>query len=147
MLSKQIHIARILLTVLLFSQAGFAVNVMYCGNNVDKVTLNNFWKPSTNLDSCSDYEQEVQKHSCCENKEEKSEDEKCCFVEVISQNTTDYLNVFGLNFDFFILTDTYFYLNNFVETEPQVEDVLNNIGFTPNAPPLYKLYHQFIFYA
>ncbi|HLV46547.1 MAG TPA: hypothetical protein VKY32_05850 [Flavobacterium sp.] len=146
---KQIHIARILLTVLLFSQAGFAVNVMYCGNNVDKIVLNNVWKASTDFDdSCGHHDEEkTQKKPCCENRDEKSTDKKCCFVEVISQSGTDYLNVFGLHFDFFIWNDTYFYLNNFIEIEPETKDVLPHVSFTSNAPPLYKLYHQFIFYA
>ena len=38
MLLKQVHIARILLAVLLFSQTGLAVNVMYCGESIDKIT-------------------------------------------------------------------------------------------------------------
>ena len=149
MLLKKIYIARILLTVLLFSQAGFAVNVMYCGNNVDKIVFNNIWKPSQDIDdSCGHhYEKEIQKKPCCENKNEKSPGKKCCFVEVISQGGTDFLNVFGLNFDLFIWNETHFILNNFGVIESEIKNVLPHVRYASNAPPLYKLYHQFIFYA
>ena len=147
MLSKQIHIARILLAVLLFSQAGFAVNVMYCHDNVNKVTVN-FLTSSEEKDSCGhDEVRELPKKGCYENSLSTDADKKCCFVEVISQNGTDYLNVFGLNFDFFIWNDVYFVFHQFVEFDFKPKNIRAKVGFSSNAPPLYKLYHQYIYYA
>lgn len=144
MLLKQVHIARILLAVLLFSQTGLAVNVMYCGESVDKITLNNIWKNAEESDNCSHFDQEVEQKACCA---DAGENEKCCFVEVISQSSADYLNVLGLNFDVFISSEPYFYQNNFNVVHTETQEISTKIGFSPNAPPLYKLYNQFIFYA
>lgn len=127
------HIAFLIASLILFSQIGLALNVHYCGQSIAKVSVSTLHDNTTEKDCCGVV---IQKSSCCKDKQLKFEKKE--FQSSVS--------VFSFDKAFFI-----------VETQiPQDfkrnQDVLaiqKSIFYhcEANAPPLYQLYSQYIFYA
>jgi hypothetical protein len=128
------HISLLLAFFLLVSNIGFAFNVRYCGNDITSVTL----KTSTQdekleKDCCGVVEKESH---CCKDKEVKFEKK----TDDLIQKTVSFHPVFILQSN---------------EWNPCVFSFVSNFkknAFTSyycdaNAPPFFKLYHQYIFYA
>ena len=120
--------------LLLVSNVGFAFNVHYCGGEIASVSLKTIAS------------QKIEK-ACCSKKVEK--EESCCKDKVVnfqkkSDNTI--LKVFSIDSPFyFIIKES----QTFVFSS---EEILKSAQATSyfcdaNAPPLFKLYSQYIFYA
>ena len=120
--------------LLLVSNVGFAFNVHYCGGEIASVSV----KPITS--------KAVDK-GCCAKKVEK--EDSCCKDKVVnfqkkSDNTI--LKVFSVECPFyFIITES----QNFVfsSNENLKSAPIASYFCQANAPPLFKLYSQYIFYA
>lgn len=123
---------------LLVSNVGFAVDVHYCGGKVASI------KPASwgNVETSK-----VVKKSCCASKVEKKE--SCCKNKVVHfQKKSGKVTLNSISFqpDFNFL---------FEEWNPVVFSEITNFENSritayycdANAPPLFKLYHQYIFYA
>ena len=112
---------------------GLAMNVHYCGDEIASVSLN------TNVDS-SDTEED-----CCGIVEKQSH---CCSDKVVHfEKKTDQATVFTVQLDSVdvFVYDTWqpivfstFSVNEFNGS--------SEYSFQSNAPPLFKLYSQYIFY-
>jgi hypothetical protein len=119
--------------LLLVSNIGFAFDVHYCGDKIASVSLNTAASASPEKKCCGSSEK---KSSCCK--------DKVVRFEKKSDNAT--LKIFFFQLDF-----------------PAVIQGFNPIAFLPvsnfksnqitsyyadaNAPPLFKLYSQYIFYS
>ena len=128
------HISILLAFFVLVSNIGLAFNVRYCGSEITSVTLKT---PALDRNLEKD---------CCGVVEKKSH---CCKdKEVKFQKKTDDLiqKIVSFHSDFIFLTN---------EWNPSVFSFVSNFkkdSFTSyycdaNAPPFFKLYHQYIFYA
>lgn len=136
------HISLFLAFFLLVSNIGFALDVHYCGGEIASV------KPV--LWKTVEFENTPDK-SCCAPKVSTTLEKKdsCCKDKVVhfekkSENTTVNSIVFHPNFVFL-----------FQELNPIIFSEISNFETSSissyycdaNAPPLFQLYHQYIFYA
>jgi hypothetical protein len=137
------HISFILAFFLLVSNIGFAVDLHYCRGEVASVKPI-YWKNTESLNSVND--------NCCGPKVIYNVQKKdsCCKDKVVhfqkkSENGT--LNSLSFNPDFICLLK---------EWNPIIFPEISKFEGNPitayyycdaNAPPLFKLYHQFLFYA
>lgn len=129
------YIIVILSFLLLFSNAGLAFNVHYCSDKIVSVSL------KSNIPS-----QETNK-GCCEKSTDK--EQSCCKNKVFHfQQKQDTLisKAFAFHLDYsFILHEwnpIVFSSVSFFE-KSQISTYYCDV----NAPPLYKLYSQYVFYA
>lgn len=136
------HISFLLAIFLLVSNTGFAVGVHYCGGNVASVKPI-FWKTSETLNK--------EEKGCCPPKVSTTTNKKdsCCKNKVVHfQKKSGKVTLNSISFqpDFIFLIE---------EWNPIIFSEFSNFEdsrITPyycdaNAPPLFKLYHQYIFYA
>lgn len=132
------HLSLFLAFFLLVSNVGFAVDVHYCGGKVASI------KPASweNIQT-----PKAVKKSCCASKVEK--EDSCCKDKVVHfQKKSGKVSLNSISFqpDFNFL---------FEEWQPVVFSEFSNFENSriasyycdANAPPLFKLYHQYIFYA
>lgn len=120
--------------LLLVSNVGLAFNVHYCGGEIASVSV----KPIAY--------QKAEK-SCCSKKVEK--EESCCKDKVVnfqkkSDNTV--LKVFSIDSPiYFIIKESQTFV---FSSEANLKSAQATSYFcAANAPPLFKLYSQYIFYA
>jgi len=132
------HISLFLAFFLLVSNVGFAVDVHYCGGEIASIKPAS-WK---NIETPKAVEK-----SCCASKVEKKD--SCCKNKVVHfQKKSGKVSLSSISFqpDFNFLFEEW---NPVVFSEfPNFEN--NRIASyycDANAPPLFKLYHQYIFYA
>ena len=128
------HICITLALLLLVSNIGFAFNVHYCGDEISSISL------KTSLSS-----EEIEKN-CCGEIEEKS---NCCDTKVLHFQKKSETSLTHL---FFQIADIQLSNNDW---NPNSHVIISNfkINSIPtyfcdaNAPPCFKLYSQYIFYA
>ena len=119
---------------LLFSNVGLAFNVHYCGDTIASVSLkSDFSSPKTEENCCGIDEKE---NSCCKDKVVNFQKKSDNFIEK------------GFSFQ----SDAPFVVqewNPFVSTAFQHfnGNKITTYFCDANAPPLFKLYSQYIFYA
>ena len=120
--------------LLLVSNVGFAFSVHYCGGEIASVSV----KPIAS--------KQVDK-GCCAKKVEK--EDSCCKDKVVnfqkkSDNTI--LKVFSIDSPFYFIikeSQTFIFSSNENLKNAQTASYFCDA----NAPPLFKLYSQYIFYA
>jgi hypothetical protein len=139
------HISIILSSLVLFANVGLALNVHYCHNKVTAVSF--AYKVLQPVNEHHHTHDGHEKKSCCGKKESHK---KCCKDDVVKlQDSTDHAIVKSLQLDLgaFCAINEWkpiqFYA---VENQPAKKE---NPSFycDSNAPPLYKLYCQYILYA
>ena len=112
---------------------GLAMNVHYCGDEIASVSIN------TNFDSSSSEE------NCCGSVERQSH---CCSDKVVHfEKKTDQATVFTIHMD--IVDATVFEAWRpiaFVPFSINENENSTDYSFQSHAPPLFKLYSQYIFY-
>ena len=128
------HISIFLAILLLVSNVGLAFNVHYCGGEISSVSLNSTLPSLKNKKGCCE-KLASKKDSCCKDK------------KIVFQKKTDNGIVKSFSFQF-----------NYVFLVPQYERTVfavtpsfkNNSSLAyycdANAPPLFKLYHQYLLY-
>ena len=136
------HISLLLAFFLLVSNVGFAVDVHYCGGKLASVTPI-YWKNTKSIN-------EVEKGCCAPKANEKVEkNDSCCKDKLINfQKKSENITFSSASF----LPDFNFLLE---EWSPIVFSEISHFENSPiasyycdaNAPPFFKLYHQYIFYA
>ena len=119
--------------LLLVSNIGFAFDVHYCGGEIASVKLRTTAEPVVEKKCCGSKEK---KNSCCKNKvvhfEKKSDDATIKF--------------FFFQFAFPAVIQDYKPLVFLEIPNFKKKEVLSYYA-DANAPPLFKLYHQYIFYS
>ncbi|AWK04087.1 hypothetical protein HYN56_07525 [Flavobacterium crocinum] len=119
--------------LLLVSNIGFALDVHYCGGKIASISLNTTSKPVVEKKCCGSKEK---KNSCCKDKHVQ--------IEKKSDNAT--LKFFFFQFDFPAVQQDYKPLV-FLELPGFKKKEALSYYADANAPPLFKLYHQYIFYS
>jgi len=128
------HISLFLAFFLLVSNVGLAFNVHYCGDEIDSVSLKPSFVDNDSEENCCGVVEKISK--CCKDK-----------VIVIQKNTHDAtIKYFSVQFDYHFLVQD-FYCFNFTFPQFFNKTILNSYYCDANAPPLFKLYSQYIFYA
>ena len=129
------HISIFLAFLLLVANVGLAFNVHYCGGEISSVSLNSTL-PSIQTE-----------RSCCEKKVVGKKDSCCKDKKVIIQKKGDsgIIKSFSFQMDYaFVIPETH----SFVFTT--VDNFKNNSSLSyycdANAPPLFKLYSQYLLY-
>jgi len=128
------HICITLAFLLLVSNIGFAFNVHYCGDEISSISF----KTSLSL-------KEIEKN-CCGEIEEKS---NCCDTKVLHFQKKSETSLTHL---FFQIADIQLSNNDW---NPNSHVIISNFKINSiqtyfcdaNAPPYFKLYSQYIFYA
>ena len=136
------HISLFLAFFLLVSNVGFAVDVHYCGGKIAALKPS-FWKIFESQNAVDE--------SCCiqEASTTLEENGSCCKDKVVSfQEKFENVTVNSISFQpdcNFLLEDwhtiIYSELQNFEINK------ITSYYCDANAPPLFKLYHRYIFYA
>lgn len=129
------HISIFLAVLLLVSNAGLAFNVHYCGGEIASVSLNSTL-PSVQSEK-----------GCCEKKVTSKKDSCCKDKKIVFQKKTDNGIVKSFSFQF----DYVFVVPDFQPTVFTVAPSFkNNLSLAyycdANAPPLFKLYSQYLLY-
>lgn len=132
------HLSLFLAFFLLVSNVGLAVDVHYCGGEIASVKPV-LWRT---IESQSTVEE-----GCCASKAE--EKDSCCKDKVVNfQKKSENVTLISISFqpDFNFMFEEW---NPLVFSEfPNFEsNEITAYYCDANAPPLFKLYHQYIFYA
>jgi hypothetical protein len=128
------HICITLALLLLVSNIGFAFNVHYCGDEISSISF------KTSLSS-----EEIEKN-CCGEIEKKS---NCCDTKVFhfqKKSETSLTHLFFQIVDIH-LSNHYWYPNSTVKISNFKINSIPTYFCDANAPPYFKLYSQYIFYA
>lgn len=128
------HICSLLAVLLLVSNVGFAFNVHYCGDEIASISLKSAFS-SNNIEE-----------NCCGIVEEKSH---CCKNKVLhfqKKSETSTFNVFTFNSDILFLNQ-YWKPFQITSTPNFKRNSITSYFCDANAPPFFKLYSQYIFYA
>jgi hypothetical protein len=124
----------LLAILILVSNIGVAFKVHYCGDEVASISLKTaFSNPNSEANCCG----EMEKNS------------KCCHNKIVNfQKKSDFSSIKS-----FAFTTNYFIQNTIwhpIIFEPKLgyKNIQNTSFYcNNNAPPLYKLHHQFLFYG
>jgi hypothetical protein len=128
------QICSLLAVLLLVSNIGFAFNVHYCGDEIASVSLkSSFLSKNTEEDCCGTVEK---KSHCCKDK----------VLHFQKKSETSSFKIFTFNSDILIA------YNDWKPIVASSKLNLNRNSTTSyfcdaNAPPFFKLYSQYIFYA
>jgi hypothetical protein len=135
------HISILLTFLLLASNMGMAINVHYCGGEVSSVSLD--YKQA---EACGSQKKEMK--SCCAAMAKKHK--SCCDNDVVKlqDKKSDNIIVKSLQLDLGA-----FYMEGqwqpvqFYAQAPLVAKQTPSFYCDSHAPPLFKLYCQYVFYA
>jgi hypothetical protein len=119
--------------LLLVSNIGFAFDVHYCGGKIASVSLNTTVTASPEKKCCGSSEK---KSSCCK--------DKVVHIEKKSDNATFKYFFFKISFPALIKEYkhiAFLFVPNFKSNQ------ITSYYSDANAPPLFKLYNQYIFYS
>ena len=120
--------------LLLVSNVGLAFEVHYCGNKIAGVTIKPAYSTVEHSKKCCSIKKKTL--SCCSN--------KLVHFQKKSDNATVKTFFFQVDAPLIITENPSFVFNT-------VSNFKNNSTISyqcdANAPPLFKLYHQFLFYA
>lgn len=136
------HISLLLSFFLLVSNVGFAIDVHYCGGEIASVKPV-FWKTVQS--------QSTVEESCCPPKVSSNVEKNggCCKDKVVNiQKKSENVTLTSISFqpDFNFLFEEW-KLVVFCELPNFENNCITSYYCDANAPPLFKLYHQYIFYA
>ncbi|MDO5105558.1 hypothetical protein [Capnocytophaga sp.] len=124
----------------MYSNSGWALAFHYCGDEIASVSLDFLHSTSSQTDCCPIDE------SCCANSDEHS---NCCDNQTFESSSSEnkvITQIFKLTFSTFLPSETQFF--HFQNTE-NIKSKKSTPAFYVdlNAPPLYTLYCQLVFYA
>lgn len=151
MLNKRL-ISIVFFISFLFSNVGWSITVHYCQGEAYYGKLN--YSVQQPKDSC-EIKVIEESEDCCNNtfdikkENQKSDHEECCKDDIIKVSTSDQTiqKTYSQNFDFVVPNLSWTNLSiPYVDYSLPILKALNYY-VDSNAPPLYKLYCQLIFYA
>jgi hypothetical protein len=135
------HISFLLALLILVSNVGLAFNVHYCGGELAGISLD--YKKS---EPCVE-QKVVEEDACCAT---SNEHDSCCSNDKvdIKKTISDEVIVKNFQLDLGVFTFTEAYNFSAVTPIEHVDCKSDEPSFycDSNAPPLYKLYCQYIFY-
>lgn len=131
-----------LAVLLLISNFGLAFNVHYCGDKIASFSsaFNTLPKQFSQEDAkkdCCCIKKGDKENSCCKNKVvDLKKDSKEVIVKTIS---------FQIDAPFLLIKTNELLVEKVIQFLPKAD--VTQYYCSPNAPPLYKLFNQYIFYA
>jgi len=130
----------LLALAILFSNVGLAINIHYCGDEIEKIAFG--YAASI---GCAD---ETHTKACCKEKNE-TEKKDCCKNETIKQKTDDVvIKIFNVQQLSEFITPIVYKFQPLVISKSILPKKINAaFRCESNAPPLYKLYNQYLLYA
>ncbi|KGO88915.1 HYC_CC_PP family protein [Flavobacterium suncheonense] len=135
------HISFVLALLILVSNVGLAFNVHYCEGELAGVSLD-----YKKYEPCVEEKAEAEK-SCCAT---SNEHDSCCSNDKIDlkKSISDEIIVksFQLDLAAFTVADVWEPINFEAVEEAAVKSDTPSFYCDSNAPPLYKLYCQYVFY-
>lgn len=121
--------------LLLVSNTGLAFNVHYCGGKIASLVLGSALAPETKTKSCCELKRDSKKENCCKDKK----------VVVQKKSDDGVIKSFSMQMDaVFVLSG-----NQICPLGSRVVFKTNlpySYSCDANAPPLFKLYSQYLFY-
>ena len=133
------YIGIILTTLIVFSNIGLALNVHYCHDSVSSVSITY---------KTSHYNKKQKQKSCCAMAAKASK--KCCKTHVVKlQDKTDttLIKQMHLNLGSFCAVNEWKPALLYSSVTPPAKKESPSFYCDSHAPPLFKLYCQYIFYA
>ncbi len=128
------QICSLLAVLLLVSNIGFAFNVHYCGDEIASVSLKSTFSSNNTEKNCCGVV-EIKSH-CCKNK----------VFHFQKKSESSIFNVFTFNSDILFLNQDWKpFLITFAPNFKR--NSITSYFCDANAPPFFKLYSQYIFYA
>lgn len=128
------HISILLAFLILGSNVGFALNVHYCGDKISSVSLNASISEVQKEKACCK-EKAVKKESCCKDKK----------IVVQKKAIDKIFKSFSFQLDSVFLVPEY--QSTVFNTIASFKNTLPLLYYCDaNAPPLYKLYSQYLLY-
>lgn len=118
--------------LILVSNVGLAFNLHYCGGKITAVSFVS-QKTSIEKDCCG---KPIQKSSCCKDKK----------VKIEKKTDHSVVKSFSFQLEIPFTAHTWKPINNLPVANFKSNPVIP-FSCDANAPPLYKLYSQYIFYA
>ena len=146
---KRKFINILLSALILFSNSGWAITFHYCKETLSSVSLEYSTSVSEEEESCTTMD------SCCASDDDEDETEtshkKCCDNTAISSSISDSTSVvkaLELQLQPFVVSSLVFPTLEVVSIPQTVKKAITRDFFTQlNAPPLYELYCQRVFYS
>ncbi|MSP85751.1 MAG: hypothetical protein EXR18_08015 [Flavobacteriaceae bacterium] len=128
------HICILLAFLLLVSNVGFAFNVHYCGDEIASVSLKSAFSSNNTEENCCGIVEE--KSHCCKNK----------VLHFQKKSETSSFNIIAFNSDFLFFKQDWKPFQ--ITSTPNFKrNSITSYFCDANAPPFFKLYSQYIFYA
>ena len=129
-------ISLFLALLLLVSNVGMVFNVHYCGDSIAAIRFYSELLSLTEPDGCCEKTAVVEKDSCCK--------DKVVHFEKKSDNAIVKIVWFDIAAPFLVPVQQ---VPVFETPRHFQKVVVTDFYVAINAPPLYQLYHQYIFYA
>lgn len=154
-MAKRKHISILFLFIFIFSNVGWSLNMHYCQGEY----VGSLFSVGTNKEQhhlChTDKEESMPCCSASENslsdisKKEQQFDSDCCETEIIQHHTSElsYLKIFPIQLEALQPTEIVWTPERDFNIESKLKKALFDFYIDSNAPPLFKLYCQYIFYA
>lgn len=129
------HIGFILAILILVSNIGWGFNMHYCGGSLASISIQTIASLNQPVKSCC-AQKTLKEDNCCKNKK----------VEIEKKSDHAILKTFSFELytDYIALINT---LSIVVELTIFVSKSIASYYCDANAPPLFKLYSQYVFYA
>ena len=127
------HLSVLIAFFMLVSNIGFAFNIHYCGDSIASITLKTTFSASASEKNCCGSAEK--KAPCCKNK------------TVHFQKKMDQAIIKSFDFqtnDFCVVEEWHPLV--FISNRPIETGKVATYYCDANAPPLFKLYHQFLLY-
>lgn len=150
---KRKFINILLSALILFSNSGWAISFHYCQDHLSSVSLEYITSSlDEEVSDCADMD------SCCASEDDDSDEsktetshKKCCDDTAISSSISDSTSVvkaLELQLQSFVVSSLVFPTLEVVSIPQTVKKVITRDFFSQlNAPPLYELYCQRVFYS
>ena len=137
------HISALLTMLILVSSMGLALNVHYCHGKISSVNF-----AYRKAEPCNGHKDEKKAHACGV---EKDSHKKCCKDDLVKLKDTKSDNILSkslqLDLGAFCLAEEWNPNTLYSTTATIVTKDTPSFYCESNAPPLYRLYCQYIFYA
>lgn len=137
------YISTLLTMLILVSSMGLALNVHYCHGKVSSINF-----AYRKAEPCNGHKDEKKAHACGV---EKDSHKKCCKDDLVKLKDTKSDNILSkslqLDLGAFCLSEEWNPNTLYLTTASIVTKDTPSFYCESNAPPLYRLYCQYIFYA
>lgn len=144
MYNKKRDISLLFLFILIFSNVGLSFNIHLCQGEIERMSLH---YANNNAHECEMTAAKLM--SCCSDDASSQADDDCCTNDIITQSPVDkaFVKSFPVSFEALLPSYTWTALEDRTVIAQEKQSVILDSYCESNAPPLFKLYCQYLFYA